>query len=197
MDVDLTDLASRVQRVVRQDLVSMYSLAPRVPEYAGQLSTDVAVHHVLTQAQGSLSSLRVPANVLLETSVEELAVVWAQLFRNHYGRDVLRNPPNIQEMTFELAAKVVSGIFQSHRNAKRYASFLQQGAPPGVRSFPVNTRDEKKKSDSVPFEWRSPGGASQRFELYRRGLQGRPQRRMSLRASSCAREDYEALQHAM
>jgi hypothetical protein len=188
---DVAALVPRVQALVRHEIAQIYVLRRGPPDYAAQLSTDVAIHHVLSQAQATLERMGAPASVLLATAPSEVAFYWTRLMRDNYELNVLRTPPKVMDMTFELIRGLSSGVFHNFRQGKRYRAYLESGPPPGVQQFPEYTRGEKVKSEEVPFAWHTPGYAPGRFQRYMSQRAGLPQRKQSLRSSTCVDHNYE------
>jgi hypothetical protein len=183
LDAVLAPLAACVQPLARQEVVAAYAYASRpVPEFLAQLTTDVAVHHVLTRAGQKLASLGAPPGALQATDCEELSLVWSQFARDVGEVHRLRHHPDMPAFVDELSSKIASGVYRRHTSSARRLRFIASGPPPGVDAFPEYTRAEKLKSREVPFSRYVPGHVEQRRELYRQHLTGLPRRQPSARA---------------
>lgn len=178
-------LALRIQEAVRAQIPQVYLLRPRVPEWVGLITTDLAITQALVLAQGALKELKAPPNLLLETSPHELATYWNQFIRDNYEANQLREPVSVRDTVLLLARQCASGVFQNHRNHNRYVAYLQYGAPPGVQSYPELCTQEKTKTLEIDWDYISNRTVPARWMLYRSERVGIPRRRRNPRSTFC------------
>jgi hypothetical protein len=185
LDPSLQSFAHHLQPLVRQEVVRLFTAHTRpVPEFLAQLTTDVAVHHVLTKAQAGLLQRGAPPEALLRTAPSEFGIVWGDFASRTFEIHRLRDHPTMPALIDDLVAMLVSGIYNGHSNRVRNRTRIASGPPPaGLPSFPEYTRGEKVKSREVPFERYVLGHVTEHSARLRQHLESLPRRQASGRAT--------------
>jgi hypothetical protein len=191
--MDLMPLTVAVKSSVQQQLHDIYSLVPRVPQYAAMIVTEEAIHDILKIAQGVIVELGAPPYILAQTSPAELSTYWTDRLRALVSHATLWDPISVPDLVTQLAKDCASGVFQNYRNGQRNLAFSQK-VPSGVQSYPEYCAAQGLKT--FEYQWDrlfQNASTTPRFDLYRSNRVGLPRRVQSLRSQSCVPNENEYL----